>query len=52
MATPEANVNCDYVQNYPHKCNIKLEKLHFDILWCYEVIKESLPGTPPPGKIG
>ena len=51
MATPEINENCHYVQNDPHRCKIKLEKFHFDILCCYGVIKESLPGegqNPPP----
>ena len=48
MATPEINENCRYVQNDPHRCKIKLEKFHFDILSCYGVIKESLPGGPPP----
>ena len=37
MATPDVNENCHYVQNDPHRCKIKLEKLHFDILWCYGV---------------
>ena len=31
MATPENNEICQHVQNEP----IKLEKFHFDILWCY-----------------
>ena len=44
MATPEINENCHYMQNDPHRCYIKLEKSHFDILCSYEVIKESLPG--------
>ena len=44
MATPEINENCHYVQNDPHKCRIKLGKFHFDILCCFGVIKESLPG--------
>ena len=53
MATPEVNENCHYVENDPHRCKIKLENFHFDILCCYEVIKESLAGgrtfsTPPP----
>ena len=56
MATPKINKKCHYVQNDPHKCKIKLEKLHFDILCCFGVIKESLPGggnpPPPPGEIG
>ena len=43
MATPEINENCHCVQNYPHKCKIKLEKFRFDILCCFGVIKESLP---------
>ena len=42
MATPKINENCDYVQNGPHKCKIKLEKFHFDILCRFGVIKESL----------
>ena len=38
-------------------CRIKLGKFHFDILCCFGVIKESLPGgggrnLPPPGEIG
>ena len=54
MATPKINENCHYVQNDPHKCKIKLEKFHFDILCRFGVIKESLPGggTRPPGEIG
>ena len=57
MATPEINENCHYVPNDPHRCKIKLEKFHFDILCCFEVIKESLPGGrgteyAPPGEIG
>ena len=50
MATPNINENCHYVQNDPHKCKIKLEKFHFDILCRFGVIKESLPGVecPPP----
>ena len=44
MATPEINENCHHVQNDPHKCKIKLEKFHFDILCRCGVIKESLPG--------
>ena len=56
MATPEINENCHYVQNDPHKYRIKLGKFHFDILCCFGVIKESLPGgrnpPPPPGEIG
>ena len=32
MATPEINKNYHYVQNGPHRCKIKLEKFHFDIL--------------------
>ena len=55
MATPKINENCNYVQNDPHKCTIKLEKFHFDILCRFGVIKESLPGgaeSAPPGEIG
>ena len=44
MATPETNGNCHYVQNGPQRCKIKLEKFHVDILCCFGVIKESLPG--------
>ena len=44
METPEINENCSYVQNDSHRCEIKLEEFQFDILCCYEVIKESLPG--------
>ena len=49
MATPEINENCRYVQNDPHKFRIKLGKFHYDILCCFGVIKESLPGggIPP-----
>ena len=40
------------MQNDPHKCKIKLEKFHFDILCRFRVIKESLQGgdgiSPPP----
>ena len=53
MATSEINENCHHVQNVPHRCMIKLEKFYFDILCCYGVIKESLPGGGiPPGEIG
>ena len=56
MATPKINENYYYVENDPHKCKIKLEKFHFDILCRFGVIKESLPGgaksAPPPGEIG
>ena len=56
MATPETNEKCYYVQHNPHKCKIKLEKFHFDILCRFGVIKESLLGgaesAPPPGEIG
>ena len=53
MARTEINVNCHYVQNDPHKCRIKLVKFHFDILCCFGVIKDNLPGggaesAPPP----
>ena len=43
MATPKINENCDHVENDPHKCKIKLENFHFDILFRFGVIKESLP---------
>ena len=57
MATPKINENCHYVQTDPHKCKIKHEKFHFDILSRFGVIKECLPGEqilspPPPGEIG
>ena len=32
MAMPEINENCHCVENDPHRCKIKLEKFHFDIL--------------------
>ena len=57
MATPKINENCHNVQNDLHKCKIKLEKFHFDILCRFGVIKESLPGRggggihPSPGEI-
>ena len=44
MATPRSNENCHYVQDEPHKCKIKLEKFHFDILCHFVDIKESLLG--------
>ena len=48
--TSKISENCHYVQNDPHRGKIKLEKFHFDILCCFVVIKESLPGrlNPPP----
>ena len=55
MATPEINENCHFVQNDAHRCKIKLEKFHFDILCCFGVIRESLPGgaeSAPQGEIG
>ena len=55
MATLEINENCHYMQNDPHRCKIKLEKFHFDILCRFWVIKESLRGgrnpPPPPDEI-
>ena len=54
MATPEINENCYYVQNDPHKFRIKLGKFNFDTLYCFGVIKESLPRgaeSAPPGEI-
>ena len=44
MATCKINENCHHEQNDAHKCKIKLEKFHFDILCRFGVIKESLPG--------
>ena len=57
MATLEINKNCHYMQNAPHRCEVKLEKFRFDIMCRFGVIKESLSGgwnTPPPpqGEIG
>ena len=56
MATPGIYENCYYVQNDSHRCEIKLENFHFDILCCFGVIKESLLGggvkSAPPGEIG
>ena len=55
MARLEVGGNCHHVQNDPHRCKIKLEKFHFDILWCYGVTEESFPGgqnPPPSGKVG
>ena len=51
MAIPEISENCHYVQNDPYRL---LEKFHFDILCCFGIIKESLPGDGfrPPGEIG
>ena len=43
METPKINESCRYVQNDPHKCKIKLEKFHFDILCRFGVVIESLP---------
>ena len=53
MATSEINENCYYVQHDPHKCKIKLEKFHFDILCHFGVIKESLLGgrNPSPPQV-
>ena len=58
MAKPKTNKNCRCVQNNPHKCKIKLETFHFDILCRFGVIKESFPRggirppPPPAGEIG
>ena len=57
MATPKINENCHYVQNDPHKCKIKLENFHFDILCPFGGIKkvsqgESTAPPPSPGEIG
>ena len=52
MATPKINENCHYMQNDPHKCKIKLEKFHFDILchfWSY--YGKSPRGRNPPPQI-
>ena len=53
MATPKINENCHYMQNNSHKCKIKLEKIHFDILCRFGVIKGNLPEGEvyPPGEI-
>ena len=54
MATPKINENCHHVQNDPHKCKIKLENIHIDILCRFGVIKESHPGggaNPPPPQV-
>ena len=50
MATPEVDENSHHVKNNSHRCIIKPKKFHFDILWCYRVIKESFPEgqNPPP----
>ena len=32
MATPEDNENCQHVQNDNHRCKIKFENFHFNIL--------------------
>ena len=47
MATPEANEECHHMQYHPHRCKVKHKKFHIDILRCYGVINESLPGDPP-----
>ena len=57
MATPKIDENYRYVENDSHKCKIKLEKFHINILCRFGVIKESLPGgqnppAPPTGEIG
>ena len=44
MATPKINENCYQVENDLHKCKIKPQKFHFDILCRSGVIKESLRG--------
>ena len=46
MATPEINENCHYVQNDPHRYEIKHEKFDFDILCCF--VFESPRGFPSP----
>ena len=43
MAAPEDNENCHCVQNDPQRHKIKLERIYFNILWCYGAIKESFP---------
>ena len=40
------------MQNDPHKCKIKPEKFHFDILYCYGIIKENLSRRALPDEIG
>ena len=59
MAVPEDNEKCHYVQNDPNGVRLHLKKCHFNILWCYGVIKESFSGKrnpplppPPPGEVG
>ena len=57
MTTPEVNENCHYVQNDPHRRKIKLEKFHFDILWCSELLRKVSEGrggveSTPLGEIG
>ena len=52
MAAPDDNESCHHVQNDPQWCKIKLEKFHFNVLWCYGVITESFPSRNPPGEVG
>ena len=51
MATPKTNKNCRYVQNDPHKCKIKLEKFHFDILCRFGVIRKVYRGVSSKSRI-
>ena len=51
MATPETNDTCHYVQNDPHRCKIKLKKIHFDILCCHGIIKEVSQGVELPSQV-
>ena len=54
MATPKINENSDYVQNGPHKCEIKLEKFLFISCAVLELLRKVSQGggIRPPGEIG
>ena len=59
MVTPKINENCHYVQNDPHRCNIKLKKFILISYAVMELLGKVFQGggfrPPPPlpqGEIG
>ena len=41
-ATSKNNEHCQCLQNVSQKCNAKVAKYHFIILWRFEIIEEKL----------
>ena len=49
-------MNCHHMQKDPQRCEIKLEKFHFNILRCWEVLRKVSRGAEsaslPPSRLG